>query len=126
MARQYINLTFTINVSTTHSDEYLPVNLEVTETITLQFPSVDPKYTVPPAKLVEGVTERVITEHRARVRDYLDQKAEQDKEERQIGLWATPNVTLTHEGDTLIIGKPMIVPDGTLLAGVGDEGASNE
>ena len=55
MARQYINLTYTINVSTS-GDDYLPANLDVTETITMQFPSVDPKYTVPPAKLVEGIS----------------------------------------------------------------------
>jgi len=117
MARQYINLTFTINVSTT-AEDYLPADLEVTESITIQFPSVDPKYTVPPAKLVEGVTERVITEHRAKVRDYLDQKAAKAKEERQIGLWAKEaaqelvdldsriegvTVTVTRDGDTLTI-----------------------
>ena len=100
MARSYINLTYTINVSTS-GDEYLPANLDVTETITMQFPSVDPKYTVPPAKLVEGVTERVITEHRAKVRDYLDQRNADD--DSQMDLFAPTTVTLTRDGDTLTI-----------------------
>lgn len=102
MARSYINLTYTINVSTS-GDEYLPANLDVTETITMQFPSVDPKYTVPPAKLVEGVTERVITEHRAKVRDYLDQRDAKEQMDAQMGLFATGAVTLTRDGDTLTI-----------------------
>ena len=100
MARQYINLTYTINVSTS-SDDYLPPDLDVTETITMQFPSVDPKYTVPPAKLVEGVTERVIAEHRAKVRDYLDQRAAADN--GQMDLFVSTAVTLTREGDTLTL-----------------------
>ena len=100
MARQYINLTYTINVSTTSSDDYLPADLAVTETITMQFPSVDPKFTVPPAKLVEGVTERVIAEHRAKVRDYLDQQAADDA---QMDLFTPTSVTLTRDGDTLTI-----------------------
>ena len=103
MARQYINLTYTINVSTTSSDDYLPGNLDVTETITMQFPSVDPKYTVPPAKLLEGVTERVIAEHRAKVRDYLDQREAKEQMDAQMGLFATRSVTLTRDGDTLTI-----------------------
>ena len=115
MTRQYINLTFTINVSTT-AEDYLPADLEVTETITLQFPNVDPKYTVPPAKLVEGVTERVITEHRAKVRDYRDQQAQREKEERQRTLWeghdlGGERVTITRDGDTLTIAPADPEPD---------------
>ena len=102
MARQYINLTYTINVSTS-SDDYLPPDLDVTETITMQFPSVDPKYTVPPAKLVEGVTERVIAEHRAKVRDYLDQRDAKEQMDAQMGLFVPTAVTLTREGDTLTL-----------------------
>lgn len=113
MARQYINLSYTITVNTT-SDDYLPPDLEVTETINLELPGIDSKYIVVPAKVVEGVTERVITEHRAKVREYRDQQIQREKDERQRSLWegGATLVTVVRDGDRLTI-APLAEPEST-------------
>lgn len=62
-------------------DEFIPTDeVTATEQVSLVIPGMDSKFVVLP-KVLEGVTDKVITQLNAMVADYYRKKAEQEKRE---------------------------------------------
>lgn len=86
MAKGKIVLTIDFQAVFQRDDEYIPES-EVTalEQVSLVIPGMDSKFVVLP-KVLEGVTDKVITQLNAMVADYYRKKAEQEKREAEEKL----------------------------------------
>lgn len=87
---RHIALTIQFSAQTIDSEEYMPLETEAEEVLTLTIPWINEKYIIFP-KVIEGVCGRVISAHQTKVRTHLDKKAEEERKRReweQSGLWA--------------------------------------
>lgn len=73
--------------ATYEGDEMIPwAESHVEEEMVLVIPGMDNKFVVLP-KVLEGITDRVISEHNSRVSAYLRQKVEEEKARGQLKLF---------------------------------------
>lgn len=78
-------LSITIH-ATYKGEEYVPGTCDVSETVTLEIPVMDPKYVVLP-KVLEGATTSVIEKHKSNVSTHLAKQRKEEEERRNMHLW---------------------------------------
>lgn len=118
-------LTIQFRAQTIDSENPIPAETAAEERVSLTIPSMESKYVVLP-KVLEGVTDRVMTEHRNKVSAYLNKKAAEEarrREWRKAGLWAgngepeeenegdeedDETVTLTYDGESVTLGQDAV------------------
>lgn len=89
----HIHLIVSFHVQTISDDTYIPPECNITEEVALTFPTMESKFVVFP-KLVEGATERVISQHAEKVASYLYKQADEKRkaeERKQLDLWNQAN-----------------------------------
>lgn len=82
MARQQIALVVTFQAAYVGDDHDVPDETTVEETMSLIIPQMEEKFVVLP-KVLEGVTDRVIKAHRARMDEYRSKKAAEERARKE-------------------------------------------
>lgn len=89
MSKKSIELRVTFEAVYKSSDEYIPADeVTATQEVVLQIPGMESKFVVLP-KVLEGVTDRVITELNAMVADYYRKQAEEKKLAAELAMCPT-------------------------------------
>lgn len=102
MSKRQINLRVTFTAIIEDDGAYIPADEVFAEnTVALTTPVLDPKFVIFP-KVLEGVTDSVISELREKYSLYLQKKADEKKrqEEEKRFLWNQSRLAETEESAT--------------------------